>query len=197
MAETTTPEIIQLKPDMTIQWPCRRGDFLLWLRYDEIFSGPDSIRCYDLWEMRDGNSVKITNRLEDLPPWFKLHPTEVCDSFVYRMTEQVEKGDYPEEPVNGPNLWRLRSGDRVVWVGLDRTERRAVNVILSILDFKERALAIGEGDWATLKDFAGFGAPTTQEMRAEDVARCQAAVKRVKEMGLPRTWGPKWMLGYD
>ena len=39
--------------------------------------------------MRDGYHLTITNRLEDLPPWFKLHPTEVCDSFAYRMMAKV------------------------------------------------------------------------------------------------------------
>ena len=134
MVENTTPEIISFRRDMTLQWPCCRGDFLLWLGYRDILSGPEAIQCYDLWEMRDGYHLTITNRLEDLPPWFKLHPAEVCDSFVYKMRAQVEKGDYPTEPINGPNLWRLKSGDRVAWVGADRPDRRSANGTLAILD---------------------------------------------------------------
>jgi hypothetical protein len=82
--------------------------------------------------------------LEDLPPWFRLHPTEVCGSLVYKIAPQVEKGDYPREPISGPNLWRLKTGDRVAWVGADRPERRSVNGILAILNCRESAFAVGE-----------------------------------------------------
>jgi hypothetical protein len=195
MADTTTPEIISFRRDMTLRWPCRRGDFFLWFRYPEVFSRPEAIQCYDLWEMRDGYRLTITNRLEDLPPWFKLHPTEVCGSFVYKMMATVEKGDYPSEPIVGPNLWRLKSGDRVAWVGTERPDRQPVNGILAILDCRESALAVGEADWDSVKELAGFGAPTTPEMTPADVARCQAAVSAAKKLGLPREWAPDWMLG--
>lgn len=104
------------------------------VRLRRHFSGPEAIKCYDLWEIRDGSDVVITNRLEHLPPWFRLHPTEICDSFVYKLYKQVERGEYAESPLDGPNLWRLKSGDRVAWVEADRAEQRAVNRILAILD---------------------------------------------------------------
>ena len=151
--------------------------------------------AWSLWEMRDGYHVTITNRLEDLPPWFRLHPTEVCDSFVYKMMAKVEKGDYPSEPMNGPNLWRLKSGDHVAWVGADRPERHSVNGILAILDCHDCALAVGEGGRGGPEEFIGFGHPTTPDMKPEDVARGQAAMKAVKQFGLPRTWEPEWRLG--
>jgi hypothetical protein len=196
MPAANQPEIICFARDMTLRWPCRRGDFLLWFGYRDIFSGPEAIQCYDLWEMRDGYHVTITNRLEDLPPWFRLHPAEVCDSFVYnKMMAKVEKGDYPSEPMDGPNLWRLKSGDRVAWVGADRPERHSVNGVLAILDCRDCALAVGEGDRGGLEEFIGFGRPTKPDMKPEDVARCQAAVMAVKQFGLPRTWGPEWRLG--
>ncbi len=195
MPDTTTPEIISLRRDMTLRWPCRRGDFLLWLGYPEIFSGPEAIQCYDLWEMRDGCHVTVTNRLEDLPPWFRLHPTEICDSFVYKMMTKVEKGDYPDAPLDGPNLWRLKSGDRVAWVGAERPERRAVNGILAILVCEDCALLVGEGDRGGLEEFGGFGRPSTPHMKPEDLEICQAALKVVKGLGLPRTWGQAWRLG--
>jgi hypothetical protein len=145
--------------------------------------------------MGGGYHLLITNRLEDLPPWFRLHPTELCNSFVYKMMGKVEKGDYPNEPMDGPNLWRLKSGDRVAWVGAERPDRRSVNGILAILDCRESALAVGAGDWANLEEFADFGAPTSPEMKPDDVARCQAAVNAVKKLGPPREWAPEWRLG--
>jgi hypothetical protein len=53
MPNTTTPEIISFTHDMTLRWPCRSVDFLLWLGYRDIFSGPAAVECYNLWEMRD------------------------------------------------------------------------------------------------------------------------------------------------
>ena len=79
-----------------------------------------------------------------LAPWFRLHPTEICDSFVYKMMAQVGKGDYPSEPIEGPNLWRLKPGDRVAWVGAERPDRHCVTGILAILGCRESALAVGE-----------------------------------------------------
>jgi hypothetical protein len=127
MTGANAPEVVSFRRDMTLRWPCRGGDFLLWFGYRDMVSGPDAIQCQDLWEMRDGHHVTITNRLEDLPPWFRLHPTEVCGSFVYKLMPRVEQGDYPSEPMSGPNLWRLKVGDRVAWVGAHRPDRRSVN----------------------------------------------------------------------
>src|SRR5260370_41199319 len=98
MAEIPIPETISFVRDMTLLWPCRQGDFLLWFRCRDIFSGPKTIQCHDFWEMRDGYHVMITNRLEDLPSWFRLHPTEGCNSFVYGMIAEVKNGDDPAEP---------------------------------------------------------------------------------------------------
>jgi hypothetical protein len=188
-------EIIRFTQDMTVRWSCRQGDFLLWMRYPNILSGRESIKIRDLWEMQDGSHVTITNRPEDLPPWFELHPTEVCNRLAYKMMAEMEKGYEPHEPVDGPNLWRLKSGDRVAWVGADRPERRSAQGILAILDCGECALAVGSANWDSVREFAGFGAPTTPEMKPEDVTRCRAAVEVAKQLGLPRTWEPEWQLG--
>lgn len=195
MADAVTQEIISFKRDMTLRLSFRSGDFLLWLGYRDIFLAPEEIQCFEIWEMRDGYHLLVTNRLEDLPPWFRLHPTEVCGSFVYKMMDKIEKGDYPSEPMDGPNLWRLKSGDRVAWVGAERPDRRPVNSILAILDCRESALAVGAADWDSVQEFAGFSAPTSAEMNPGDVARCQAAVNAVKKLGLPREWAPEWKLG--
>lgn len=146
MLAANRPEIIRLAEDMTPRWPCRRGDFILWMGYSDIFSGPDSIQVHNLWEMRDGYYVTITNRREDLPVWFGLHPTEVCNRLALKMAARIEEGQYPKKPLDGPNLWWLKSGDRVAWIGAERPERRSVDGILVIVDCRECALAVGEGD---------------------------------------------------
>jgi hypothetical protein len=162
--------------------------------YRDIFSSPEAIQCFDLWEMRDGYRLIVTNRLEDLPPWFRLHPTEVYGSLAYRMMDKVEKGDYPSEPMDGPNLWRLKSGDRVAWVGAERPDRHPVNGILAILDCRESALAVGAAGWEC-PGVAGFGAPTIADTKPDDVALCRAAVNAVRKMGLPRELALEWRLG--
>ena len=146
MPARNEPHVISLTRKMTLRWPCRRGDFVLWMAYSDISSGPESIEIHDLWEMRDGYRVTITNRPEDLPAWFSLHPTEVSDALAYKMIAKIENGYTPGEPMDGSNLWRLKSGDRVAWVGAHRPERRSVNGVLAILDCQECALAVGEGN---------------------------------------------------
>ena len=49
----------------------------------------------DLWELGEGNSVTITNRPEDLPEWFELHPTETSGSLVYKMLRRINEGYQP------------------------------------------------------------------------------------------------------
>ncbi len=95
----------------------------------------------------------------------------------------------------GPNLWRLKSGDRVAWVGSDRPERHPVSGVLAIVDCHDCALLIGEGERGGLEEYVGFGRPSTPKMKPENVRICQAAVKVVKGLGLPREWGPDWRLG--
>jgi hypothetical protein len=166
----------------------------LWMAYSDISSGPESIEIHDLWEMRDGHRVTITNRPEDLPAWFSLHPTEVSDALAYKMIAKIENGYTPGEPMDGSNVWRLKSGDRVAWVGAHRPERRSVNGVLAILDCQECALAVGEGNSHGVNALVGFGGPTKPKMKPEDVTRCQAAVKAVKQLGPPRAWASKWRL---
>lgn len=193
MSQENQPQITVLGRDTTLVWPCRAGDVILWMRCSDILSDPPSIQIPDFWEMHDGYRVTITNRLEDLPLWFELHPTEVCNSFMYRLMTKIEARQYPLNPMDGPNLWRLRSGDRLAWVGAERPQRPSVTGILSILECRECALAIGEGA-LDIEGFIGFGSPSG-EIKTDTLVRCRAAVDYVEKMGLPRTWGPEWHLG--
>jgi hypothetical protein len=195
MPSSSQPNIIRFARDMTLRWPCRRGDFIFWMRFSNIHSGPESIRIMDLWEMRDGYHMTITNRPEDFPVWFELHPTEMCGSLALKMAASIREGQYPNEPLLGPNLWRLKSGDRVAWIGAERPERPSVDGILEIVDCGECALAVGEGDYSSLEQFVSFGAPTKPKAKPEDVNRGHAAVELIKQLGLPRTWGPEWHIG--
>lgn len=145
--------------DMTFRWACRAGDYLLWARFKGLFSAPGkAYEVADIWELRDGNFVTITNRLPDLPNWFDLHPLEVSGSLVRWMMKRVKEGYAPQEQTDTPNLWRIFSGDRIVWVGPSRGGVHSENGVLELLDFKENALVYGEpfdfsGEFPT---FGGF-----------------------------------------
>jgi hypothetical protein len=148
-----------------------------------------------MWELRDGDYVTITSRIQDLPPWFELHLTEAHGVIALQMIAKLNEGYQPGEVMDGPNLWRIPAGDRLAWVGLSRPGRTSDEGILRILDFDEPALAAGETTRAVnLKGFVEFGSLTTRENPA-GIAMCRAATKRVRAMGAPRRVGVHWGLG--
>ena len=67
--------MISFGSDMTLGWACRAGDYVFWARFQGVLSSPgNEYKAFDIWELRDGNSLTITNRRSDLPGWFDLHP---------------------------------------------------------------------------------------------------------------------------
>lgn len=106
---------------MTLRWACRKGDFIFWAKFQGIFSSRgNEFQIADIWQLRDGNFVTITNRHADLPEWFDLHPSEVSGRLVYWMQKRLDEGHQPQEPIDGPNIWRVLAGDRIAWVGQAR-----------------------------------------------------------------------------
>jgi hypothetical protein len=165
------------------------------MRWIDILAAPEAgLSIVDLWELRDGDSVTITNRLEDLPTWFELHPTETQGTFAYQMLRKLQEGHQPGDVMDGPNLWRLRAGDRVVWMGESRPGQQAVAHILAILDLRECALAIGEAPRGTLSEAIAFGALKADPGPA-DVVLGRAAVAAVRQLGVPRALATQWALG--
>lgn len=178
---------ISVERDTTLRWSCREGDFVLWIRCGNILAAPQPI-VVDVWALRAGDWITITNRVADLPVWFALHPTEVQGVLVYDM-RKLERGHQPGEVMDGPNLWRLKTGDRLAWLGVSRPGYQATDGIIAILDFYECALAIGESSrQQELVEFLAFGAlnvePGTSRY-TEYVARCRTAVRVVQELGIP------------
>ena len=195
MGDTPEPDVITFRRDTTLRWSCRAGDFLIWTRLKNVFADCPGVRILDLWEMRDGDFVTITNRPADLPSWFELHPTEVCDSLVYEMAAKVESG-YPfKDPIDAPNIWRLRAGDRLAWVGANRPDRNSVNGVLAILDCSECALAVGESGQGTLDGLAQFGAPSKDAPTPQECASSRFAIEAIRKMGIPDEIATEWLLG--
>ena len=179
---------------MTERWEAVYGDILIWFRCGGFMQLEDWT-VVDLWELKDGHSVTITTRPEDLPEWFELHPTETSGSQVYEMQKRLNEGYQPGEIMDGPNLWRVMAGDRLVWLGASRTGLESISNILSIVDFRCCALVVAETDVKDLDAFTAFGAPSRlDDPGAIALARNTATV--IGRMWPARVLGePPWTLG--
>jgi hypothetical protein len=83
----------------------------------------------------------VTSRIEDLPEWFELHPTEVSGFAACSMTQKkLARGYKPGEPLYGPNLWRVLTGDRIVRIRIGDAETGNQTLVA----FKSNALVFGE-----------------------------------------------------
>jgi len=187
------PSVIRFNHDMTLRWSCLPGDFLIWFRSPNVLV--NQLAVIDMWEMRSGESVTITNQFDDLPAWFELHPTEAGESFADLMFEKLNRGYQPREKVDGPNVWRLMAGDRLAWIGESRHDLEPVDGILTVLDCDTCALAAGEPNRNELEAWMFFGSLSKPTQSREDTERCRAATDFVRSMGFPRCWTDSWALG--
>ena len=128
-----------------------------------MFAPPE--RAYevkDIWRLKDGDFVTLTNRVQDCPTGFDLHPLEVSGSLVPWMLKRVADGYKPDEPTEGPNLWKVLAGDRIAWVGPPRAGLTAVSGILEVVTFRRDSLVYGEPiDWSP--GWPTFGAISPNE----------------------------------
>jgi hypothetical protein len=166
----------------------------MWVRCTNLFAqGESAFRIVDFWELRAGDRVTITNRLDDLPAWFQLHPLEVRGALAYEMVARLNAGYLPGEPLDGPNLWRVRSGDRLVWVEPSGSDEPGP-VIRALLSFGECALVFGESEQPAIEDPI-FGSPTTQRPSPAVAAALKMGFREAVNKGTPRSFEAKWGLG--
>jgi len=104
------------------------------------------------------------------------------------MRPRLEARDYPDEPIDGPNIWRAKSGDRVVWVGPPRLDRADVGGVLGILDCRAAVAVLGDHPDGCLA-FMHF------EQSPSAVALGADAISAERSLGLPRTFDTEWLLG--
>lgn len=183
--------------DMTLHWPCRQGDYVFWARFGGLFSTTGkAYKIADIWELKDGNFITVTNRHPDLPVGFDLHPLEVSGSLVSWIMDRIHAGYKPQEPIDGPNLWRVFAGDRIVWVGPPRGGAKSEDGILEIVDFKQNALVYGE-PFDTSRGFPTFGDVVLGELPPEGLELCRRGWDAVNRLGLPRVASAddQWRIG--
>jgi len=181
----------------TLKWLCLKGDYVFWFSWTNIFADPQyAIKVKDLWEIKEGDFLTITNRVEDIPEWFSFHPTEVRDGLAYKLLEKFNQGDFPEEPIEGNNIWRLKTGDRMVWLRkIPSTGATKVSVI-SALNFRENALVIGENvHTKSIDQIIGFGLLNKHKQTVEDIELARKAVDFVRQMGTPNEYSEEWSIG--
>jgi hypothetical protein len=171
----------------TTRWFCRQGDYLLWFRRDQI-ARLDEAKILDLWSPLDGTCVTITNRWQDFPSWFDLHPTEACGHLMEWMRRRVAARDYPDEPIDGPNIWRVKAGDRVVWVGLPREGQAIVDGVLGVLDCRSAVAVLGDHPDGAFAFMQFEQTPIAVELGA-------AALRAERNLGQPRVVDTEWLLG--
>jgi hypothetical protein len=181
--------------DGTIKWLCRKGDYVIWFTWNNVFVETiEGLRIKDIWEMKDGDFLSITNRVEDMPKWFSLHPTEVCNKVAYDLLAKFNKGEYPEKPIEAQNIWRLKIGDRLAW--LRQSWADSDYSVASVLAFRENALVIGENMHTKSSDELIEMVSLIKEQKTEtSMAMIRNAVEFVRQMGVPREYAHEWMLG--
>ena len=189
--------MIRFDSDMTLRWACCTGDYVFWAKFQGLSSSEGhEYKIADIWELRDGDFLTITNRYVDLPDWFHLHPLEVSGAAVSWMMKRIAGGYKPDEPIDGPNIWRVFAGDRVVWVGPKRHGVESENGVLGLVDFEENALVYGE-PFNLSGDFPSFGGFDKGEPSPEGVRLCQAGWDVLKRIGLPQeiAANDQWKIG--
>lgn len=189
------PSIVQrLERDSTIRLSCRKGEYVVWVATDSLFASntASSWDVRDFWEMRDGDYVTITNRMVDLPGWLELHPVETAGRAAFEMAKRLKEGFKPKEIMDGPNLWRIRAGDRLVWVSPLATE----NPIKSVLDFRSCAMVIGEN--AVPRSFGEntfFGAPENETLSQTSADLIRSGINAAISLGSVRVYASEWRFG--
>lgn len=187
-------KIIKFDKDTTRRLSFRKDDLLFHLRPHSIYS--DGVDIIDIWQLTDGQFATITNRNNDLPAWFSLHPSEVCGHLCYEYIEKFNRGEFPKSPIIGTNIWRINAGDKVCWIGESRPDLKAYNGLLNIFTFSECALLYGEPLPDNLEDAIAFGQLYNAVDNITMIKYARFALALVMAMGPPRKVSFAWQLGH-
>lgn len=177
--------------DTTMRLSVRSGDYLLWVATDSPFVS-DSESAWtirDFWQLRDGDFITMTNRWVDVPVWFDLHPLEVAGRAVSEMKKKMDQGFKPSEPLDGPNVWRVKAGDRLVWV----TASGSTKGLRGLFDFVSCSLVLGEQNNPDYMVF--FGAQDEDELPSNVIVAMREGFEAAVRLGIPRTYSPEWRFG--
>lgn len=168
--------------------PCAGGDLAIHYSWPSLFT-PDEVTIRDFWCLKDDDEVTFTTRADRLPPDFRLHWTEISGSLARRMPGRIRPEDFPPMPQERPGLWRLRTGDTLVFA------RAATGEVLMLEMAVGGAAYLGElirGGLST----ALRGPPAAGPEAARAVEIGQRATERVRKQGFPRAWEEEWRMEF-
>lgn len=179
--------LIDINRDMTERISLRKGDYLIWYTWSSIWGNPrDCIKISDVWELKNGDFITITNRYEDFPAWLELFPTEVQGSLVHKLLDKFNRGEYPPHPIDACNIWRVKSGDKIACIHDSKQK------IFSII---ENSFIIGDNSKDSDNVFLNFGTLTNDAMHHAVINVAREIQDYICQMGLPRTFAPEWRIG--
>ena len=192
-ATKSQPVAHPFRGDETIRWSCRRGEYVLWVATDSFLTADraSSWSIRDFWQLRDGDFLTITNHWADLPGWFELYPLEVADRAVWEMKKRLDTGYKPKEVMDGPNLWRVKAGDRLAWV----TVADSASPVKGLVDLRACALVLGENTNPASAGTVLFGAPEGEELPPAAAAAMRTGFDAAVGLGVPRKFATEWRFG--
>ncbi len=126
-----------------------------------------------------------------MPSWFELHPSEVGGSAVFKMMQRLTAGYQPKEPMHAPNIWRVKAGDRLVWVSLEH----AGEPVREIIVFEACAIASGENSTLNFDSPIHFAVPDEKDLSPAAAAAIRASFKAAVGLGVPRDFAEEWRFG--
>ena len=107
------------------------------------------------------------------------------------MQQQLAAGYKPKEVMDGPNLWRAKTGDRLVWVSLVD----AGKPVKKLLNLRAYALVLGDNSSPFSAKIIPFGAPAGDRFLPAAAEAMRAGFDAAVALGVPRKLVPMWRFG--
>ena len=179
--------------DDTVRLTARSGDYLFWIGTDSFLAAHQfsAWTVRDFWQLRDGDSITITNRWDDVPRWFTLQPTEVSGSATDKFTKAMLADYKPDQEIRGPNIWRVHSGNRLVLLRADDIP----NNTRTIINFRACGLVIGETEPEKAVFGTDFGLVEKERLTPALRVALHAGAMAAFSLGVPSCWSESWSFG--
>lgn len=181
------PRTVYFGIEHTERLPGRGGDLLIHVRALPL---KGKLTLSDVWKLSDNTQILLTNRHQDLPDWFKMHPLETGGTALGWMKQLLEAGyEPPEDPMEGPGIWRLCSGDKLVWLHHTRNADQMTIYEIGACGLLVRASTGDSEDLPFLSD--GIDQPDD----ATDLKRVQDCWGQISLLPASRTFSDTWLFG--
>lgn len=181
-------KITTLKGTMTLRWEDLEHTLVLWFSQKSPIRNwsRENLAINDFWIMAQYESIFATCDRKEVPSWFKLHGTDLTHFSLAAALRSAQSGMLDTQPTGGPDVWRVRAGDRIAvihlfedWVEVVMVDRNALFIAETTdpLNF-----AIKQGQRMSLLE------------KSHHVETVRAAVDSVLATGRPRIFSESWSL---